>query len=143
MEEVQGLQDKLEKLLEERIIDRVCGEVETQLRLTVHDQAGIQVNSRNPFKSPPVQIQNYLDLEPIQILDNQISIKHRVEEYLSRVFYNLTTVSLYNWRTYSEMRHLAEVRLSLDTVEDQLPPQTLEQGLDILQVYPWNRSSYT
>ena len=132
--QVEELQDKLEKLLEDRIIDKVCSEVETQLRLTVHDQAGIKVDTRNPFKCPPVELQTYLDLEPIQLLDKQISIKHRVEEYLSKVFYNLTTVSLYNWRTYSEMRQLAEARLGLHTVEDQLPPQTLEQGLDILQV---------
>ena len=57
----------------------------------------------------------------------------RVEDYLSKIFYNLTTVSLYNWRTYGEMRNLAQSRLELETVEDHLPSQTLEQGLDVLQ----------
>ena len=57
-----------------------------------------------------------------------------VEAYLERTFYNLTTVSLHNWRTYGEMRHLATNRFGLTTVEDHLPMQTLEQGLDVLEI---------
>ena len=34
------------------------------------------------------------------------SVRHRVEVYLERTFYNLTTVSLHNWRTYGEMRQV-------------------------------------
>lgn len=50
------------------------------------------------------------------------------------MFYNLTTVSLHNWRTYGDMRHLARLKYSLITVEDYLPNQTLEQGLDVLEI---------
>ena len=31
-----------------------------------------------------------------------------VISYLEKMFYNLTTVALHNWRTYGEMRALAE-----------------------------------
>jgi WASH complex subunit 7 len=67
-------------------------------------------------------------------MDSVISIRHRTADYLSKTFYNITTVSLYNWMTYGEMRLLAERRHSLDTVEDNLPIQTLEQGMDLLQI---------
>merc|ERR1719367_2086064 len=50
------------------------------------------------------------------------------------MFYNLTTVSLHNWRTYGEMREAARTRLDLETVEDNLPSQTVEQGLDVLEM---------
>lgn len=50
-----------------------------------------------------------------------------VEDYLSRIFYNLTTVALHNWRTYGEMRALAAHKFGTVTVDDHLPAQTLEQ----------------
>ena len=36
-----------------------------------------------------------------------IYVKAKVEAYLQKTFYNLTTVALHNWRTYGEMRALA------------------------------------
>ncbi|KAF2888461.1 hypothetical protein ILUMI_17712 [Ignelater luminosus] len=50
------------------------------------------------------------------------------------MFYNLTTVVLHDWRTYGEMRRLALLQYGLHTVEDNLPMQTLEQGLDVLEI---------
>jgi hypothetical protein len=50
-----------------------------------------------------------------------------VVSYLEKTFYNLTTVSLHNWRTYGEMRALAEHKFDAETVDDNLPAQTLEQ----------------
>ena len=47
---------------------------------------------------------------------------------MEKMFYNLTTVALHNWRTYGEMRALAAYKFDTDTVEDHLPAQTLEQA---------------
>jgi len=57
-----------------------------------------------------------------------------VENYMSETFYNLTTVALHDWKTYGEMRILAKEKYGLTTVEDHLPSQTLEQGLDVLEI---------
>lgn len=54
-------------------------------------------------------------------------VPDEVEHYLSKMFYNLTTVVLHDWQTYGEMRQLAKFKHNLDTVEDHLPMQTLEQ----------------
>ncbi|KAG5896825.1 hypothetical protein JTB14_032066 [Gonioctena quinquepunctata] len=62
------------------------------------------------------------------------SIKNYTEHHLSMVFYNLTSVVLHDWRTYGEMRRLAHMQYGLDTVDDNLPMQTLEQGLDVLEI---------
>lgn len=64
-------------------------------------------------------------------------MKSQVEAYLDRTFYNLTTVALHDWRSYGEMRALARVQLGLSLVKDCLPCQTLEQGLDVLEVNFW------
>lgn len=47
--------------------------------------------------------------------------------YLDKTFYNLTTVALHDWATYSEMRNLATQRYGLAMTEAHLPSQTLEQ----------------
>lgn len=50
-----------------------------------------------------------------------------VTHYLDKTFYNLTTVALHDWATYSEMRNLATQRYGLVMTEAHLPSQTLEQ----------------
>ena len=58
----------------------------------------------------------------------------QVEAYMEKMFYNLTTVALHNWKTYGEMRALATYKFDTNTVEDHLPPQTLEQVRDKLSL---------
>lgn len=57
-----------------------------------------------------------------------------IEQYLNATYYNLTTISLHDWKTYGEMRKLLNFKFGLNTTNDHLPTQTLEQGLDILQI---------
>ena len=57
-----------------------------------------------------------------------------MEHYLDTTFYNLTTVALYDWQTYGEMRNLASIKYGLSLTEVHLPGQTLEQGLDVLEI---------
>lgn len=56
-----------------------------------------------------------------------ISLSAYVEHYLNQTFYNLTTVALHDWRTYSEMRTWAQRKYGLAMIEAHLPSQTLEQ----------------
>ena len=134
LETLQLVQDSVADLLEQEIIGPLCAEIETELRLSVHKQAGLQLDDRNPFRQTPVDLQPFLRLEPLNILGRRLSVKQRVEAYLEKTFYNLTTVSLHNWKTYGEMRQTAAFRLDLNTVEDHLPAQTVEQGLDVLEM---------
>lgn len=56
-----------------------------------------------------------------------VSFEAYVTHYLDKTFYNLTTVALHDWATYSEMRNLATQRYGLVMTEAHLPSQTLEQ----------------
>ena len=134
VELLEMVQDSVTKALEEDIIAPLCKEIETELRLSVHQQAGLQLDDRNPFRTTPVELQPFLQLDPLNILGRRLSVKQRVEAYMEKTFYNLTTVSLHNWKTYGEMRQTAGFRLGLTTVEDHLPSQTVEQGLDVLEM---------
>lgn len=74
------------------------------------------------------------NLKQIPKKKNKNKNKGYVEHYLDTTFYNLTTVALYDWQTYGEMRNLASIKYGLSLTEVHLPGQTLEQGLDVLEI---------
>ena len=57
-----------------------------------------------------------------------------VEHYLNKTFYNLTTVALHDWKTYGEMKNMAQQKYCLSLLESHLPSQTLEQVLYQLMI---------
>ncbi len=69
-----------------------------------------------------------------------------VLQYLNRTFYNLATVAMHNWRTYAEMRSLADHKHGLPSLsssgrrgdDDHLPVSTHTaeetQGPDALEI---------
>jgi WASH complex subunit 7 len=63
-----------------------------------------------------------------------VDVAGYVGHYLDTTFYNLTTVALYDWQTYGEMRNLAAEKYGLHLTEVHLPGQTLDQGLDVLEI---------
>jgi WASH complex subunit 7 len=115
-----------------QILRPLCQHLETDLRLQAHSH--LQLDDRNPFKVQDHASKAFLNLPPIRFMDKYIDIKAKVEAYLEKTFYNLTTVALHNWRTYGEMRALASHKYKAETVDDHLPAQTLEQGLDVLEI---------
>nr|XP_006817005.1 PREDICTED: WASH complex subunit 7-like [Saccoglossus kowalevskii] len=118
--------------LKEHLLDRLCRDVETDLRLSIHTH--LQLDDRNPFKVGLKNMNQFLLLKPIKFFDNFIDVKAYVSHYLEKTFYNLTTVALHDWRTYAEMRNLASEKYNLVMSESHLPSQTLEQGLDVLEI---------
>ena len=89
-----------------QILDPLCQHLETDLRLQAHSH--LQLDDRNPFKVGLGDVSAFLSLPPIPFMGGKyIYVKAKVEAYLQKTFYNLTTVALHNWRTYGEMRALA------------------------------------
>ncbi|XP_037306839.2 WASH complex subunit 4 isoform X2 [Pungitius pungitius] len=116
----------------EHLLDKLCKEIEKDLRLSVHTH--LKLDDRNPFKVGMKDLAHFFSLKPIRFFNRFIFIKAYVTHYLDKTFYNLTTVALHDWATYSEMRNLATQRYGLMMTEAHLPSQTLEQGLDVLEI---------
>ncbi|KAH7984693.1 hypothetical protein HPB52_023522 [Rhipicephalus sanguineus] len=112
--------------------DGEAQDVETDLRLQTH--CHLQLDDRNPFRVGLKDYAQILHIRPIRLFGQVINVKAYVEHYLDKTFYNLTTVALHDWKTYGEMRSMARQKYGLTTVEDHLPSQTLEQGLDVLEI---------
>ncbi|XP_055688108.1 WASH complex subunit 4 [Lutzomyia longipalpis] len=122
------------KTMSREVIMRLCGQIETSLRLDFH--SNLQVDAVNPFVRGSMLVNSsaLLAVEPIRVADRYVSLRRSVEAYLSNMFYNLTTISLHDWRTYGEMRRLAGLKMNLVTVADHLPTQIIEQGCDVLDI---------
>ncbi|XP_061108676.1 WASH complex subunit 4 isoform X2 [Conger conger] len=119
-------------VFKEHLLDKLCKEIEKDLRLSVHTH--LKLDDRNPFKVGMKDLAHLFSLKPIRFFNRFIDIKAYVTHYLDKTFYNLTTVALHDWATYSEMRNLATQRYGLLMTEAHLPSQTLEQGLDVLEI---------
>ncbi|KAJ8262124.1 hypothetical protein GJAV_G00162500 [Gymnothorax javanicus] len=120
------------QVFKEHLLDKLCKEIEKDLRLSVHTH--LKLDDRNPFKVGMKDLAHFFSLKPIRFFNCFIDIKAYVTHYLDKTFYNLTTVALHDWATYSEMRNLATQRYGLLMTEAHLPSQTLEQGLDVLEI---------
>lgn len=148
---IEKLSKNISPILNELIISKVCGVIETKLRLDVHENLLLQTEPMNLSKTcnsnlaiPICGANRILAMKLIQLfriadvknirLPRYWSARDRVRKYLSQMFYNLTTISMHDWRTYGQMRILAKQKFNLETVEDHLPTQTIEQGLDVLEI---------
>lgn len=123
---------ELRESLVKNVLKPACHEIETSLRLHVH--AHLKLDSTNPFNIGAKDGDRVVRVPPLPLAENMICTKRFVEHYLDDMFYNLTTVALHDWRTYRTMHALASYKMGLDTVQDHLPTQTLEQGLDALEI---------
>lgn len=147
--------EKIATILNQLVVAKVCASIETKLRLDVHTSLQLMAfTEEDPFSAssaatpktdvPIADLRRLLQLGPISvahpIIDSNTTAEHytivkdHVSIYLSQMFYNLTTISMHDWRTYGQMRNDARHKFRLDTVEDHLPTQTLEQGLDVLEI---------
>lgn len=126
--------DKLRDTVRDEIVRPLCSQIETNLRLHIHTKHLDHMQTLNPKAENLKPLRPFLDLPPIRILGQLIDIKNEVTHYLDMNFYNLTTVALHDWRTYSDMRSLALEKLGLSLMDNFLPMGSLDQGLDVLQI---------
>ena len=130
-----GYEDELRKALTSSIVEPLCRDIDSNLRLRIHSVHLDHMRSPNPRENPRFNARrHFLALPSLRVFKQHISLKRQVEHYLDRTFYNLTTVALHDWKTYGEMSNLAKEVYGLDLNENHLPIGTLDQGLDILQV---------
>ncbi|KAF7268514.1 hypothetical protein GWI33_018392 [Rhynchophorus ferrugineus] len=122
--------DAVNKILLSDLYGPINQKIETNLRLQTH--LHLQLPPSDPFQD--YSLINFDKYLPSPINNYYKSIRNETEHYLSVMFYNLTTVVLYDWKTYGEMRRLALFQYGLESVDDDLPMQTLDQGLDVLEI---------
>ncbi|XP_055537833.1 WASH complex subunit 4 isoform X2 [Wyeomyia smithii] len=123
------------KIVKELLMDQISNHIETYIRLDYYGKT-YQIEAFNPFTDTTMVLNNIhslLRMEPALVGGEYLCVTEHVRRYLSNTYYTLASISQHDWKIYKEMRCQAE-SYELETVEDQLPKQTLEQGLDILEI---------
>ncbi|XP_072939264.1 WASH complex subunit 4 [Epargyreus clarus] len=123
--------DKIKTLVDTNILNEISQNIETNLRLHIHSH--LQLDVVNPLAFEMIK-KILLAINVFRIQRMYMAVVPSVEHYLSKTYYNLTTVVLSDWKTYGEMRQMAKLKFNLSTIQDNLPTQTLEQGLDVLEI---------
>ncbi|GMI01982.1 hypothetical protein TrST_g6111 [Triparma strigata] len=124
----------MEDVLKAEIIDKLCREVENDLRLHIHTKNLDHMATTNPVTDKRMKIRPFMLMQPLAVFDLVVDIHKSVKLYLEASFYNLTTIALHDWLTYSEMKNLAKEKFGLQLADNFLPMGSLDQGLDILQI---------
>jgi len=119
-------------MFDEEIVHPLQTAIENDLRFHIH--CHLKVQQRDPFRKGIIDYRPFLELPPIRFFERNLYIKQEVSHYLDETFYNLNTVQLSDWKTYGEMRNLAKEKYALELTDVHLPGQTLEQGLDVLEI---------
>lgn len=127
----QDFLEQIRNLIESKIIKNSSQNIETNLRLHIHSH--LQLDVVNPFTFDMTK-KVLLIVNNFRVQSLYMCIVPSIEHYLSTMYYNLTTVVLSDWKTYGEMRQMAKFKFNIKTIQDNLPTQTLEQGLDVLEI---------
>ena len=119
-------------ILEDQLLRPLCSAIEVDLRLHVHYH--LEIAERDPFRQGVKDLAALVAAKPFNFISRSINIKDYVRLFLDETFYNLTCVALFDWKTYSQMRNLAQEKYGIEMEEVHLPGQTLEQGVDVLEI---------
>eukprot|EP01100_Stratorugosa_tubuloviscum_P013891 TRINITY_DN7156_c0_g1_i1.p1 TRINITY_DN7156_c0_g1~~TRINITY_DN7156_c0_g1_i1.p1 ORF type:complete len:1131 (+),score=465.04 TRINITY_DN7156_c0_g1_i1:117-3509(+) len=129
---IESYKNEILQAFQENILQPLFLNVETELRLSIH--ANLNIAPQDPFKNPKKTLLPFMQVQQLRLFDEFIDIKARTAHYLDTTFYDHNTVALFDWRKYTEMRSLAQQKYGLEMIEVHLPGQTVEQGLDILEI---------
>ncbi|KAI5723753.1 hypothetical protein M8J76_010468 [Diaphorina citri] len=117
--------------IQNNIITPLCTNIETDLRL--HSHLHLQVEKLTLDKvENNLNHEFLLNPELFLIFNEYLDIKYKIENYLDKTFYDLTTIALHNYKTYNEMRNIAKYKFQLNVIQNNLPSKTLDNGIDIL-----------
>lgn len=136
-ESAEAFENEILVKLKTNAILPLCETVETNLRLLVHSHLRQDPTASNPLLSGETGEKNLVSVieqNPMKLFSRFINIRSYLEHYLDKTFYNLTTVALHDWKSYGEMRNLGKIKYNLNFVQNHLPYQTLEHGLDVLEI---------
>jgi WASH complex subunit 7 len=76
----------------------------------------------NPVKDKRDKIRPYIVMGPITVFDEVLDVHDKVKRFLEATFYNLTTLALHDWLTYSEMANLAREKYVVLSPPPTPPP---------------------
>lgn len=133
-------------LLINNLFYKFATDVENDLRYHIHsvlidelkstDSINNSLNNSNSkiLRENIIDFEAIMNLKNIKLFEFNLNLKYYIQNYLNKIFYDMTTMNLNDYKTYQQMRTLAKTKFNLNLHEVNLPSQTLEQGLDSLYI---------
>ena len=79
------------------------------------------MKQRNPKNDRVEDCNRFTSMSDIYLFDKKINIAEEVKHYLNKIFYEMTALSLHDWKTYEHMRILAKEKFNIQTTPCHLP----------------------
>ncbi|XP_030379542.1 WASH complex subunit 4 [Scaptodrosophila lebanonensis] len=114
------------------VMESLCTNLELFLR--VEALSHLFLSQELPFNQTTIDYRNCISVSPTEMHGEYSILKDSLENYFSATFYNLTTIAPHDWKSYEKMRHFAFKLFQLQPVDDYLPNQIIDQGIDVLQI---------
>jgi len=126
---------ELRGCVESCVVAPLVSALEEDLRLRLHAARLLGAVAPSP-QAPGPEIAALLALPPLRLPGGAppLHLRRLAQEALNASFHNHTGLALHDWRSYSEMRRIAADAHGLHLRPVSLPAQTLEQGLDVLEI---------
>ncbi|XP_034118767.1 LOW QUALITY PROTEIN: WASH complex subunit 4 [Drosophila albomicans] len=102
--------------------------------LRVEALSHLLLSQDQPFTQQTIDYRLCINVAAIENDGVYNILRDNLENYFTATFYNLTTIAPHDWKSYEKMRHLANKLLQLRPVDDYLPNQIIDQGIDVLQI---------
>ncbi|XP_034490748.1 WASH complex subunit 4 [Drosophila innubila] len=102
--------------------------------LRVEALSHLLLSQDQPFTQNTIDYRNCINVSATENFGVYNILRDNLENYFTATFYNLTTIAPHDWKSYEKMRHLANKLLQLRPVDDYLPNQIIDQGIDVLQI---------
>ncbi|KAH8309961.1 hypothetical protein KR067_010377, partial [Drosophila pandora] len=91
-------------------------------------------NQDEPFQKKTLDYRHCINSIASEYFGSYDIVRDNLENYLTKTFYNLTTIAPHDWKSYEKMRYFANKVLLLSPIDDHLPNQIIDQGIDVLQI---------
>ena len=128
-QQIAAFEQELLDALDDEIIRPLCVDIETDLRQHIHSaRYGGAVNVEVK------DIGKFLRVIPLRVGMKEFDIRSQVTFCLNASFYNHPAVSIDDVKMREDMRSLAIGKYGLPLAEDEHPEQTIEGGIDALEV---------
>jgi len=131
---VDNYKKEIYRAFQDKIIKPICSQVEMQIRLQIHQAIIPNLAQDNPIQKRTFDSLKYIMMSDVYLFEKKISVKEEVQNYLGKVFYQMSALAPHDFKTYEHMRILAKEKFRMDLMPSYLPAQQLEQGIDILQL---------
>ncbi len=93
-----------------------------------------KIKGQNPITDQIKDFKRIIHVDSVYLFGVTVQLKQKVTDYMNKTFYNMTALKLKDWKTYEEMGSLAYHLYGIKLTDNYLPPQKLEQGIDILYI---------